>query len=109
MHRSVLVTGGGGFVGTRLAGFLLNQGCRVRTLDLEPLDAPDLAGRVDHLRGDVRDRPLLERAASGCDLVVHAAAALPLWPAEEIRSVNVLGTTAVLEVCSALGIPRVVH
>jgi nucleoside-diphosphate-sugar epimerase len=109
MTRAVLVTGGGGFVGTRLAGFLLAKDCRVRTLDLEPLDAPELAGRVDHLRGDIRDRALLQRAASGCDLVVHAAAALPLWPPEEIRSVNVDGTAAVVEACAALGIPRLVN
>jgi nucleoside-diphosphate-sugar epimerase len=41
--------------------------------------------------------------------VVHAAAALPLWKPEDIQSINVQGTSVVMEVSAALGIPRVVH
>ena len=45
----------------------------------------------------------------GADLVVHCAAALPLYPADEIMSTEVAGTRHVLAAAAAHGIDRVVH
>jgi nucleoside-diphosphate-sugar epimerase len=109
MTQTFLVTGGAGFVGQGICRDLLRKQCRVKTLDLEPLDPSDASSGVDHVRGDIRDSSLVRHAAAGVDGVIHAAAALPLWKPSEIQSINVDGTKAVLEACAALNIPRVVH
>lgn len=106
MTQTILVTGGAGFVGRSISGLLLGHSCRVRTVDLEPLEG---SSRVEHLQGDIRDAALMRRALEGADAVVHAAAALPLWNPREIHSVNVEGTSVVLQASAAVGIRRVVH
>lgn len=103
-----LITGGAGFLGHNLARYLLNKGQNVRTVDLGPFDYPDIKG-VRHYQGDIRNKEALKRAAQGVDVIVHTAAGLPLWKPNEIKSVNINGTKAVLEVAHELGIERVVH
>jgi nucleoside-diphosphate-sugar epimerase len=108
MTQTFLVTGGAGFVGQSVCRTLLRNGCRVRTLDLDPLDLSASAG-IEHVRGDIRDGAAVRRAASGAHGILHVAAALPLWKPEEIRSINVDGTREVMEAAVELGISRVVH
>jgi len=103
-----LITGGAGFLGHNLARFLLGKGHAVRTIDLIPFDYPDIKG-VKHTIGDIRNKDALRRAAAGCDIIIHAAAGLPLWKPAQIRSVNIHGAKAVFEVAEELGIERVVH
>jgi nucleoside-diphosphate-sugar epimerase len=109
MTQTFLVTGGAGFVGQVVCRFLLRKGARVRTLDLVPLDAADASAGIEHVLGDIRDAAAVRRAAEGADVVVHAAAALPLWEPAEIRSINVEGTRTVLQTAAELRIPRVVY
>ena len=64
---------------------------------------------VEELRGDVRDPAAARRLARGADVVVHAAAALPIrGSASEITSVNVEGTKTVLEAALRAGVPRAI-
>ena len=103
------ISGGAGFLGLRLARRLLAAGDEVRTLDVAPLDAPELEHHVDELRGDVRDPAAARRLARGADVVVHAAAALPIrGSGSEISSVNVQGTKTVLEAALRAGVPRAI-
>lgn len=92
-------------MGINLVRHLLARGDDVVSLDREPFDYPERP-RVTEVRGDIRVRADVERAVAGCDVVVHAAAALPLYTPEEIRSIDVDGTRVVLE---AGGGRRVVH
>ena len=102
------VTGGAGFLGLHLARRLLRDGHRVRTLDVAPLDDPALERSVEELRGDVRDRRRVVELLDGADIVVHAAAALPIQASRAaIRSVNVGGTENVLLAASDAGVARV--
>lgn len=100
-----LVTGGAGFLGINLVRHLLARGDDVVSLDREPFDYPERP-RIREIRGDIRNRDDVERAVAECDVVVHAAAALPLYPPDEIRTIDVEGTLTVLEAC---GKRRVVH
>lgn len=100
-----LVTGGAGFLGINLVRHLLARGDQVVSLDREPFDYPERSS-ITEIRGDIRVRGDVERAVEGCDVVVHAAAALPLYPPHEIHTIDVEGTRTVLE---ATGDRRVVH
>jgi nucleoside-diphosphate-sugar epimerase len=103
------ISGGAGFLGLHLARRLLADGHEVRTLDLAPLDEPSLEGRVDELRGDIRDPARAHDLVTGAGILVHAAAALPIsGDRAEIRSVNVQGTATLLAAALEARVRRVV-
>ncbi len=103
------ISGGAGFLGLHLARRLLAEGHDVRTLDVAPLDEPELERSVEELRGDVRVARDAAALAAGSDVVVHAAAALPIQASRDaIRSVNVEGTATVLAAALEAGVSRVV-
>jgi nucleoside-diphosphate-sugar epimerase len=96
-------------LGLHLARQLLADGAAVRSLDVAPLAEPELELSVDEVRGDVRDTAAVARLVDGVDVVVHAAAALPIQASREsIRSVNVDGTANVLAAALEEGVKRVV-
>jgi len=88
---------------------LLKRGAKVKSLDIAPLEEPDLIGEVDAILGDVRDEEAVAKVLQGVDRVVHAAAALPLANRDEIYSTNVDGTRTVFEQVQRQGKSRVVH
>src|SRR3989454_2027202 len=103
------ISGGAGFLGLHLSRRLLGDRHDVRTLDVVPLDDAELERSVDELRGDVRNRDSVGKLVSGADVVVHAAAALPIQASRgSIRSVNVGGTENVLRAADDAGVRRVV-
>src|SRR3989454_3182771 len=102
------ISGGAGFLGLHLSRRLLGDRHDVRTLDVVPLDDAELERSVDELRGDVRNRDSVGKLVSGADVVVHAAAALPIQASRgSIRSVNVGGTENVLRAARDAGVRRV--
>jgi nucleoside-diphosphate-sugar epimerase len=104
-----LVTGGSGFLGINLVRFLLERGQAVVSLDLLPFDYEDCRDRVQAIVGDIRDRAAVDRATAGVDIVVHCAAALPLYSKADIVSTDVDGTRNVLQSALEAGVERVIH
>jgi len=103
------ISGGAGFLGLHLARRLLADGHAVRTLDIAPLADAELEASVEELRGDVRDPAASAGLVAGADVLVHAAAALPiLGSREEIRSVNVGGTATLLAAAREAGVRRAI-
>ncbi len=107
-NQSYLITGGSGFLGINLIRTLLARGCRVTSLDIAPFNYPE-RDRIKALLGDIRRREDLEQALEGVDVVVHAAAALPLYPREDIYSTNIEGTRLVLQTALEHRAERVVY
>ncbi len=108
-RQRVMITGGAGFLGINLTRYLLARGYDVTSLDLAPFDYPDVADEVRIVTGDIRTREDVDAATQGADLVVHCAAALPLYAPEDIYSTDIDGTRMVMEVAKARGVERVVH
>lgn len=104
-----MVTGGAGFLGINLVRYLLARGHRVTSLDLVPFDYEDCRDKIREVRGDIRDIAAVREALTGAQIVVHCAAALPLYSPEDIRSTDLDGTRNVLEASHEAECERVVH
>jgi len=122
VHRTVLVTGAGGFIGSHLVERLLDEGARVRVFlrytsrsDTGSLGwlPPEKQSRLDCVFGDLRDQHAVAQAMSGADLVFHLGAliAIPysyVHP-QEVVETNVMGTLNVLLAAQAHRPSRLVH
>jgi NAD dependent epimerase/dehydratase len=120
--RSVLVTGAGGFIGSHLAEALVRAGASVRAFVRYTsrgshgwLDAaePEVAEQLDVFRGDLANPEAVAGAVSGCDIVLHLGALIPIpysyrHPREFVTA-NVTGTLNVLESARRAEVARVVH
>lgn len=104
-----LVTGGAGFLGINLIRYLLRQGQRVTSLDIADFLYPDVQEQVKIIRGDILDRETVDDAMQEVTMVVHAAAALPLYPREAIYSTNIEGTRTVLQAALDHNVERVIY
>lgn len=94
-----MVTGGAGFIGSHLVEQLVAEGQAVRVLEKPGASTGHLPG--DHIEivfADVRDADAVNKAARGCDVVLHLAANPNLWARDpdEFEQVNHQGTRHVL-------------
>ena len=119
---TALVTGAGGFIGSHLVEALVRRGARVRAFvhynsrnDWGQLErVPDSVLRsVEVVAGDVRDPFFVNAAVTGCEVVFHLAALIPIpysyMAPQSFIETNVLGTLNVLEACRAANVRRLVH
>ena len=107
---TVFITGGSGFIGSRLAARLVEEGHRVRCLLRSTSDATRLKGlAVRRVEGDVRDRGSLEAGMDGAEVVIHAAARVSDWGAYRLfEEVNLQGTKNAAEAALRAGVRRFV-
>ncbi|MBI3544073.1 MAG: NAD-dependent epimerase/dehydratase family protein [Deltaproteobacteria bacterium] len=99
LSKSILVTGGAGFVGTHLSRKLVQLGYEVRVIDLrKPTTVVD---GVEYVQGDVRNAELLDSLVARAGTVYHLAAtvSVPLCQKDPIDSYsnNLTATLMVLE------------
>jgi nucleoside-diphosphate-sugar epimerase len=105
----VLVTGGGGFLGSAIVRRLAARGDEVSSFSRG--DYPELRRLgVRLIAGDIADAAAVRDAVVGCDLVFHVAARPGIWgPYSEYHRVNVVGTENVLAACREAGVRRLIH
>lgn len=103
-----LLTGGAGFLGINLARYLLARGHAVVSLDLAEFTYPERQ-QITEVIGDIRNPTDLKRAMAGVDIVIHTAAALPLYSPQDIYSTDIDGIRNVLQAAYEAGVQRVVH
>jgi uncharacterized protein YbjT (DUF2867 family) len=101
----VAVTGGTGFVGSRLIAALRDAGHNVRALTRRP--QLDEAG-VSWTSGSLEDPHALGRLAEGTDAIIHVAGVINT-DAAGFEAGNVQGTAAVLAAAKSAKVPRFVH
>ena len=100
----VLITGGGGFIGSHLCDALLKDGADVTVIDNfstgSPKNIAHIANEIEVISGDIRDVALMDKLTEKTDLVLHMAAALGvsriLENTLESISTNITGSEVVL-------------
>jgi len=106
----VLVTGASGFLGGHVAEALSNRGDRVRALVRKTSQRSHLERlpNVELFEGGIEDTERLHQAVDGVDAVIHAAGLVKARSADEFFSVNVGGTSNLIEACRERRIERFV-
>lgn len=106
--RTFLITGGSGFLGINLIRYLLDKGEKVVSLDIVPFNYPE-KNKIIAIIGDIRDKKVVEKAMENVDVVVHCAAALPLYKEADIYSTDIDGSTNVIEAAFRKKVDRFIH
>jgi UDP-glucuronate 4-epimerase len=123
--ENILITGGAGFIGSHLAERLLGEGKRLALVDnlddyypaelkRANLDEVKASGEFQYFPTDIRDGEKLREvfATFQPEAVIHLAARpgvrLSFVQPEAYTSINVLGTTQVLEISRQCGVQRIV-
>lgn len=107
-QKTYLITGGAGFLGINMTRYLLQRGHKVVSLDLLPFDYPERP-QIIEVQGDIRHRADVDKAMQGVDIVIHTAAALPLYKKEDIFSTDIDGTRNVIDSAQKHGVERFIH
>jgi dihydroflavonol-4-reductase len=110
----ILVTGGTGFIGSRLVRKLVDDGHRVKVLARPTSSLRALAGIDEHkleiVRGDITIGHTVYRALAGCRRLFHAAAEFKMWAPRpsQILDTAIIGTEETLEAARRRGLEKIV-
>lgn len=109
-NESVLVTGGGGFLGRQIIESLRNLNCgAIRSIGRKPQPELEKSG-VEVLCGDISDSSFLLKACESRTLVFHVAALAGIWgKREDFYRINVTGTQNVVDACRKKNIRKLVY
>lgn len=107
--HTFLITGGAGFLGINLIRYLLQKKQKVVSLDIAPFAYTDVVDKITVVQGDIRNKKLIVKAMEGVTVVVHCAAALPLYTEKDIYSTDIDGTKHVIESAYKAKVKRFIH
>lgn len=93
----ILITGAAGFLGLHLAGYFSNKNHQLILLDISDYPPHEYSDSCRLEIGDVRDEIVVDKLCKEVDVIIHGAAALPLWSTREIFSTNKEGTRNILK------------
>ncbi|MCX8174993.1 MAG: NAD-dependent epimerase/dehydratase family protein [Candidatus Micrarchaeota archaeon] len=106
----IVITGGSGFIGSRLCSLLCEEGYPVRIIDIAP---PPPGTTAEFVRASVLDFPRMHRLFAGAEAVIHLAALVDVQgsiadPFSDFQ-VNAGGTLNVLEAARKAGVEKVLY
>ena len=111
----IFITGGGGFIGRHLAKYLLNNNFEITIFDDLSNSTQDMIesiGKVNFVKGDIRDFELLNKSMQNHELVIHLAAKTSVSDSNEnqenIIDVNVNGSQNVVKSCNYCNISKLI-
>lgn len=118
MIKNALVTGGAGYVGSVLIPKLLKKGYKVKVIDLYIYGEDVLSSVKDdpnlkEIKGDIRDKTLLERELKGVDAVIHLAC-ISNDPSYELnpelgKSINYDAFIHLVDISKKAGVKRFIY
>jgi len=107
--QNILVTGGGGFLGSAIIKKLIQRGDQVWSFSRNSYSELDALG-VKQVQGDLADEAAVQHAFKGMDVVFHVAAKPGVWGSyDDYYKPNVLGTQHVIRACKVNRIPILIH
>ena len=105
----ILVTGGGGFLGTAIVKMLLAEGHTVRSISRSHYAHLDELA-VEQIAGDLGDEAAVMKAVEGCEQVFHVAAKAGVWGSyESYHQANVVGTENVISACRKHKVSKLIY
>jgi UDP-glucose 4-epimerase len=111
--KTVLVTGGCGFIGAHVARRYIKEGAQVVLLDNFSSPNPITVKGTRVIKGDIQDAKLVDEAMVGVDIVSHQAAVLNMFNGIDDKvaelNVNVIGTINVLNAALKAGVQKLVY
>lgn len=112
-EEKVLVTGGGGFIGSHVVEYLLRQGYYVRTIDIDTSDLKYLEGNsnLEVIEGNLMDNQIISGLVQDIDIVYHLASLhLSIASSDQMYAENNYGgTKLLLEESHRQGVSRFVY
>jgi nucleoside-diphosphate-sugar epimerase len=107
----IVVTGGAGFLGFHISQKInrITDFGNTVFFDIAKFEENEYDKSIKCIYGDVRDKKQMDEMMKGVDVVIHCAAALPLWKKKDIYETNIDGTRNVLESSLKNNVNRVVH
>ncbi|MFA5104962.1 MAG: dTDP-glucose 4,6-dehydratase [Candidatus Margulisiibacteriota bacterium] len=122
MNKTILVTGGAGFIGSNFARYLLVKHPQYKVIVLDaltyagnPENIADLSANknFEFAKGDIRDKGFVDSLMSRCDNVVHFAAEThvdrSIMNADSFITTDVYGTYILLEAAKKYAVKKFVH
>jgi len=110
---SILLTGATGYLGSNLAKRLAKEGKDLVLLVRDPLRLPRMsgAGKIEWIKGDLRDNVVLHSAVKRCETLIHTAALVKTWTKEhrEFYEINVQVLRNLLVLAKEHGIRRFLY
>lgn len=107
--KTVLVTGGGGFLGRYICRALKLRGYKVISFSRKNYDFLERLG-IEQIQGSLNDLEALKKAVKNCDAVIHTAALAGFWgQPEKFLQTNYEGTKNLLEAMHHSHISKLVH
>ena len=109
MTRIIALTGGSGFVGSRLVPRLVETGVQVRLLVRSPEKLGHTGDGCEVVPGDLSDESALSKLVSGADCVLHIAGAIAAPDSATFARINVTGTTLIAKAAARAGVARFIQ